>query len=96
MCICPHDNRRKCLFFIFLTFFVRVVRESTNEGFVEPPMKLTLTFITINASNHFVSLLLNSQQLQTVTIKAVKTISWKTTTLYFTFAKKRKLERAPN
>lgn len=66
-----------------------------GDGFVEPPMKLTLTFLTFNASSHFVSLLLNSKQLQTVTFKAVKTISWRSTTLYSTFAKKKTLERAP-
>lgn len=63
-----------------------------GDGFVEPPMMLTLTFPTFNASSHFV---LNSKQLQTVTFKAIKTISWRSTTLYFTFAKKKKLERAP-
>lgn len=68
MCFCSHDNRRKYLLFIFLTFLVRAVQESMNDGFVESPMK----FNTNNASNHFLSLLFNSQQLQTVTIKAIK------------------------
>lgn len=56
--------------------------------FFEPAMKLTLTFITIQASKHFVSLLLNSQQLQTVTKQRQDHGS-----LYFTFDKERKRER---
>lgn len=46
-----------------------------SDRLVEAGMKLTLTFMTIKASIHLVSLLLNSQQLQKVTIEAVKTIS---------------------